>query len=87
MHWRMNVFLTEGKRVFHMSILSLVFSGNGYAYGRLSYGQASTYCPCHTYCVAVLVFVRPYVRTALAGDPTEALHGFQWNKQEINPLV
>ena len=23
----------------------------------------------------------------LIGDPTEALHGFQWNKQEINPHV
>ena len=23
----------------------------------------------------------------LIGDPTEALHGFHWNKQEINPLV
>ena len=35
-------------------------------YGRLSYGQASTYRPCHTYYVTILIFVCPYVRTTLA---------------------
>ena len=60
------VFLTEGKRVLHVSILSLVRSGNVFAYGSLHYGQASTYRLCHTYYVTVLVFVCPYVCTALA---------------------
>ena len=41
----------------------LVRSGNGYASGHLSYGQASTYCPRHTYHVTVLVFVCTYVHT------------------------
>ena len=40
---RMTVFLTEGKRVFHMSILSSVRLRNVFASGLLSYGQASTY--------------------------------------------
>ena len=62
---RLTVFITKGKRVFHMSILSLVRLGNGYAYGRLSYKQASTYRPRHMYYVTVLVFVCPYVRTTL----------------------
>ena len=60
---RLNFFLTKGKRVFHVSILSLVLSGNGYASGRLSFGQASTPPPRHTYHVTVLVFVCPYIRT------------------------
>ena len=51
------VFIAEGKRVFHVSILYLVRLGNGYAYDRLSYGQTSTYIPLHTYYVTVLVFV------------------------------
>ena len=34
---RLTLFLTEGKRVFHVSILSLVCLGNGYAPDRLSY--------------------------------------------------
>ena len=63
---RLTVFLTEGKRVFHVSILSLVRSGNGFASGRLSYGQASTYRPRTTYYVTVLVFVCLYVCTTLA---------------------
>ena len=62
---RLTIFLAKGKRVFHVSILSLVSSGNSYAYGRLSYGQAYTYLPRHTYYVTVLVFVWPYVRTTL----------------------
>ena len=49
-----------------MSILSLVHSGNVYAYVRISYGQASTYRTHRTYYVTVLVFVFPYVRTTLA---------------------
>ena len=49
-----------------MSILSLAHLGNGYASVHISYGQASTYCPRHTYYVIVFVFVCPYVRTALA---------------------
>ena len=65
---RLTVFLTKGKRVFHMSILSLVHSGNGLASGRLSYGQASTYRPHPTYYVNVLVFVCPYVHMKL--EPT-----------------
>ena len=62
----LTVFLTKGKRVFHMLILSLVFLGNGYVSGRISYVQASTYCLWHTYYITVLVFVCPYVRTTLA---------------------
>ena len=58
----MNVFLTKGKRVFHVSNLYLVCSGNGYASGRLSYGQASTYHLHHKYYGTVLVFLYPYVR-------------------------
>ena len=58
---RLTVFLTEVKRVFHVSIYSLVRSGNGFASGCLSYVQASTYRPCHTYYVTVLVSVCPYV--------------------------
>ena len=61
----LTVFLTEGKRVFHISILYLVRLGNGYASGRLSYGQASAYRPRHMHYVTVLVFVCPYVRTTL----------------------
>ena len=63
---RLTVFLTKGKRVFHASILHLVRSGNGFASGRISYGQDSTYRPCHTYYVTVLVFLCPYVYTTLA---------------------
>ena len=63
---RLTVFLTEGKRVFHVPILSLVRSGNSFASGRLSYGQASTYRPRPTYYVTVLVFLFPYVCTTLA---------------------
>ena len=54
---RLTVFITEGKRVFHVLILYLVLSGNGYAPVRISYRQASTYRPSHTYYVTVLVFV------------------------------
>ena len=46
---RLTVFLTEGKRVFHVSIFSFVSSGNGFMTGRLSYVQASIYCPCPMY--------------------------------------
>ena len=63
---RLTVFLTEGKRVFHMSILYLVRSGNGFVSGRLSCIQASMYCPCPTYYVTFLVFVCMYVCTTLA---------------------
>ena len=62
---RLTVFLTEGKRVFHV-FFSLMRLGNGYASDCLSYGQDSSYRPCHTYYVTVLVFVCPYVRTTLA---------------------
>ena len=59
----LTVFLTEGKRVFHVSILSLVHSGKGYASGSLSCGQASTYSPViHTtlffWCLCVCMYVR-----------------------------
>ena len=60
---RLTVFITKGKRVFHVLILYLVLLGSGYTSDRLSYGQASTYCPCHTHYVTVLVFVCTYVRT------------------------
>ena len=63
---RLIVFLIKGKRVFHVSIFSLVHSGNGYASSRLSYGHASTYRPRHTYYVTVLVFLCPCVHTKLA---------------------
>ena len=62
----MTVFLTEGKRVFHMSMLSLFRLGNCFVSGRLSYGQASTYLPRPNYYVNVLVFVCLYVCTTLA---------------------
>ena len=65
-HLRLVVFLAKGKRVFHVSILSLVCLGNCYASGRLYYGQASTYRPRHTYYVTVFVFLCPYVCTTLA---------------------
>ena len=74
---RLTVFLTEGKRVFHMPILSLLRSGNGFASGRLSYGQASTYRPRPTYYITVLLFVCLYVCTTLAVPnilPTNAPH-------------
>ena len=41
----LTVFITKGKIFFHVSILSLVHSGNGYTYVRLSYIQDSTYRP------------------------------------------
>ena len=62
----LTVFLAEGKRVFHVSILSLVRLGNGFASGGLSYGQASTYRPRTMYYVTILVFVCLYVCTTLA---------------------
>ena len=49
-----------------MSILSSVHLGNSFASGRISYGQASTYRPCPTYYVTVLVCVCPYICTTLA---------------------
>ena len=60
---RLIVFLTKGKIVFHMSILSLVCSENGFASGRLSYEQDSTYRPRPTYyvyCFGICVSVRMY---------------------------
>ena len=60
----LTVFLTEGKRVFHVSILFLVRLGNGFASGRLSYRPAYTYLPRQRYHVTVLgicVSVRMYV--------------------------
>ena len=62
----LNVFITEGKRIFHVLVLSLVRLGNGFASGRISYGQASTYRPRPTYYVTVLVFVCLYICTTLA---------------------
>ena len=64
---RLTVFLNEGNRVFHVSILYLVRSGNGFASSRLSYGQASKYRPRPTYYITVLVFVCLYVCTTLSG--------------------
>ena len=63
---RLIVIIAKGKRVFHVSILSLVRSGNGYASGRLSFGQASTYRPRPTYYVTVFVFLCMYVCKTLA---------------------
>ena len=63
---RLTVFLTKGKRVFHVFILSLVRSGDGFASGSLYCGQDSTYRPRPTYYVTVLVFVCLYVCTTLA---------------------
>ena len=54
-----------------MSILSLVRSGNGFASGRLSYVQASTYRPRTTYFLTVLVFVCLYVCATLEGISLE----------------
>ena len=66
MYLRLTVFLTKVKRVFHVSILSLVCLGNGYASVSLSYRQASTYRPHRTYYVTVVIFVCLYVCTPLA---------------------
>ena len=66
MYSRLTVFLTEGKIVFHVSMLSLVCLVNGYTYGLYSYGQASKYLPFHTYYVTFLVFVCLCVCTTLA---------------------
>ena len=66
----LTVYLTEGKIVLNISILSLVRLGNGYMSGRISYIQDSTYRPRHTYYVTVLVFMCPSVRMTLA-----VLHG------------
>ena len=62
----LTVFLPEGKRVFHVLIVSLVRLGDGFASDRLSYGQASTYRPRPTYYLTVLVFVCLYVCTTIA---------------------
>ena len=66
---RLTVFLTGVKRVFHLLILYLVRSENGFASGCISYGQASTYRPRPTYYVTGLVFVCLYVCTTLASMP------------------
>ena len=63
---RLTVFLTKGKRVFRVSILSLVRSGSGDASESLSERHNSMYRPRHTYYVTFLVFVSSYVRTTLA---------------------
>ena len=60
---RLTIFLTKGKRVFHLSILYLVCLGNVYASDRLSYRQAFMYRPRHTYYITVVVFVCSYVLT------------------------
>ena len=62
---RLTVFLTKSKRVFHVSILSSVRLGNGYASGRISCGQDSANRPRHTYYITVLVFVFLKVCTTL----------------------
>ena len=58
----LTAFFNECKRVFHVSILSLLCSRNVFASGHISYRQASTYHPHHTYYVNILVFfsVRTY---------------------------
>ena len=94
------VFLTKVKRVFHVSILSLVVLVNCYASGRLSYRQASTYRPCYTYCVTVLVFVCPYVCTTLSHPCRTVLfcrdcnrmdwrdcNRMDWSDHSIGPFV
>ena len=60
---RLNIFLTKGKRVFHMSILSLMRSENSFASSCLFYGQASTYRPpsyvlhyCFGICLSVCTY-------------------------------
>ena len=73
---RLTFFLTEGKRVFHESILSLVCSGNGFASGRLSYGQAPTYCPRPTllfWYLCVRTYVRHYHRQIIHENNTRKL--------------
>ena len=80
---RLTVFLTEGKRVFYVSILSLVRSGNGFASGHLSYRQASTYRPRTTYYVTVLVFVCMYVWTTLVALPEQYSISFQDKHAEL----
>ena len=62
----LTILITEGNRVFHVSILYLVSLGSIYVSGHISYGQASTYHPRHTYYITVVVFVCLYVRTTLA---------------------
>ena len=83
----LTVFLTKGKRVFHMSILSLVRSGNGFASGRLSYGQACTYRPRPTYYVTILVFVCLYVCTTLSSISSSRVFPSGSFKSELKSLA
>ena len=62
----MTVFLTKGKKVFHVPILYLACLGGGYTSDRISYGRAYTCRPCHAYYVTAVEFVFPYVHTTLA---------------------
>ena len=62
----LTIFLTKGKGVFHVLILYLARSGNGYTSDRISYIQTSTCRPCHTFHVTVVVFVCMYVCTTLS---------------------
>ena len=71
----MTVFLTEGNRVFYVSILSLDCLVSGYTYGRFYYKQASMCHPCHKYYITVMVFVCSYIRTTLAHSCTTVWFG------------
>ena len=98
---RLTVFLTKGKRVFRVLILSLVRSRNGYESGRLSYGQASNYRTRHRYYVTVLVFVCLYVRTYDISTPLQNstvwpdcyrmdwcdCNRMDWREHSIGPFV
>ena len=69
---RLTVFITEGKIVFHVLILSLVCLGNVYVSGRLSYRHDYMYHPRHTYCITVLVFVCTSVSTTLEREKEQS---------------
>ena len=65
MYLHLTIFLTEGKRVFSVSVLFLACSGNGYVSGSIYYRQIST-CRLHNMVyVTVVVFVCSYVHTTL----------------------
>ena len=74
----LTVFLTEGKRFFHMSIILSACLGDVYEYDRLSYRHNSTCRPRHTVYVTVVVFVCPYVCTTLVIQKLIFYYGHQY---------
>ena len=71
----LTVIITTDKRVFHLFILSLLFSENVYVYDRIYYRQTSTFRPRHMVYVTVVGFVCAYVRIELAHPCTTVCFG------------